>query len=217
MESGGNRENSGERFFTKISIQSHGSDTTRLQIFVQLGLSLDNWGNAPYATFTLTMPPSRCPCPAETMQPRNIQDSKSSHPGYSENLVSSDNTISQQSLTVAQRWLDKYLDSHGTCSGTTSLEHWYPTRPLYIQKLDDTAFNVRLIHTARERPEGPCFTLSHRRGGADFIKLTKQTMAAFDQNIPTHDLPKTLVDAITVSLRLRAHYLWIDSLCIIQD
>lgn len=46
------------------------------------------------------------------------------------------------------------------------------------------------------------------------------TIATFEQrqeNIPFADLPKTFQDAIIITRRLGIQYLWIDSLCIIQD
>jgi hypothetical protein len=42
-------------------------------------------------------------------------------------------------------------------------------------------------------------------------------MVSFFTNIPTDDLSKTFIDAVQVTLRLRCSYLWIDSLCILQD
>ncbi|KAK3356684.1 heterokaryon incompatibility protein-domain-containing protein [Lasiosphaeria hispida] len=60
-------------------------------------------------------------------------------------------------------------------------------------------------------------TLSHSWGGYLPIKLTTSTLATFTSNIPWTALPKTFQDAITVTRLLNIRYIWIDSLCIIQD
>jgi hypothetical protein len=60
-------------------------------------------------------------------------------------------------------------------------------------------------------------TLSHRWGSADFLKLTRATMHKFCDNILLKDMPKTFRDATIVTRALGIRYLWVDSLCIIQD
>jgi Heterokaryon incompatibility protein (HET) len=60
-------------------------------------------------------------------------------------------------------------------------------------------------------------TLSYRWGSADFMKLTKSSMASFRMGKPISSLSRTFRDAITVARRFSIRYLWIDSLCIVQD
>jgi len=47
--------------------------------------------------------------------------------------------------------------------------------------------------------------------------LTTTTRDVLTRGIPTSDLPLTFKDAVLVSRKLSVRYLWIDSLCIIQD
>jgi hypothetical protein len=49
------------------------------------------------------------------------------------------------------------------------------------------------------------------------LQLTKNNIDALHQNIPIDALCKTFQDAIIVTQALELSYLWIDSLCIIQD
>lgn len=64
-------------------------------------------------------------------------------------------------------------------------------------------------------------TLSHRWPLAGQVamslKLTRDKLSSMMKSIPFDGLPKTFQDAITVTQRLGFRYLWIDSLCIIQD
>jgi hypothetical protein len=60
--------------------------------------------------------------------------------------------------------------------------------------------------------------LSHCWGSTQIIATTKRTnIMKFEKEIDWCLLPKTFQDAISTALRLGIYYLWIDSLCIIQD
>lgn len=60
-------------------------------------------------------------------------------------------------------------------------------------------------------------TLSHRWGDAEILKTTSHTLGFFKTGIPTDKLCQNFQDAIRVTRRLGFRYLWIDSLCIVQD
>ena len=77
--------------------------------------------------------------------------------------------------------------------------------------------NIRLVTMAPVADSEPYITLSHQWGTAIFKKLTSGTVAEMEQSILIEKLPKTFLDAIAVTRRLKCRYLWIDSLCIIQD
>lgn len=59
-------------------------------------------------------------------------------------------------------------------------------------------------------------TVSHRLGTAEFTKLTEKVLQSFKLGISIEWLPKTFRDAVAIARWLDVHYLWIDSLCIIQ-
>ena len=59
--------------------------------------------------------------------------------------------------------------------------------------------------------------LSHCWGSSQHFKATRDTLAPLKLGILTFSLPKTFQDAITVTRKLGFQYLWIDSLCILQD
>jgi len=59
--------------------------------------------------------------------------------------------------------------------------------------------------------------LSHCWGGKSPLTMRTSTMEEFRELIPMSKLPRTFQDAVTVTRALGIQYLWIDSLCIIQD
>ncbi|KIW00559.1 hypothetical protein, variant [Verruconis gallopava] len=62
----------------------------------------------------------------------------------------------------------------------------------------------------------PYVVLSHCWGGEVPLRLLKENVDAFRAGIEG-DMPKTFADALEIVRRLGQRYLWIDSLCIIQD
>lgn len=74
---------------------------------------------------------------------------------------------------------------------------------------------IRLVET-----EGKAFqyiALSHCWGSATPLMATKSSWAKLTVNIPLGDLPPLFQDAVIITRQLGLRYLWIDSLCIIQD
>ncbi|KAF5622381.1 tol [Fusarium tjaetaba] len=59
--------------------------------------------------------------------------------------------------------------------------------------------------------------LSHCWGKIKIVKTTTQTIAGFKTEVPLDQLSKTFRDAVDICRSLGIIYLWIDSLCIIQD
>ena len=59
--------------------------------------------------------------------------------------------------------------------------------------------------------------LSHCWGNNQICRLTSETYARYTKGISADELPRTYRDAISVCRYLGLRYLWIDSLCILQD
>ena len=65
---------------------------------------------------------------------------------------------------------------------------------------------------------GLYMALSHRWGeGDEQFRTDKSNFETRCKEINFHELPKTFQDAVTVTRKLGVEYLWIDTLCIIQD
>lgn len=59
--------------------------------------------------------------------------------------------------------------------------------------------------------------LSYRWGTLPFLTTTQNNLNSHLDQIPFDTLPKTMKDAISITRELGLQYIWIDSLCIIQD
>lgn len=82
-----------------------------------------------------------------------------------------------------------------------------------IEIVDDR--RVRLKEPVEERADYVC--LSHCWGDAKALVTETATLHQYLDEIVWDELPKTFRDAITFLRYLEIRYIWIDSLCIIQD
>ena len=89
-----------------------------------------------------------------------------------------------------------------------------PTRVLDLG-LGDRNEDPALIETCGLAGRYVC--LSHCWGQSRCIKTTRSTHDKWKLGIPWSMLPQTYQDAIVITRRLGIQYIWIDSLCIIQD
>jgi hypothetical protein len=60
-------------------------------------------------------------------------------------------------------------------------------------------------------------SLSHCWGATPHLTTTTKTFSERKMAIPMSSLPKTFSDAVKITRSLKLQYLWIDSLCILQD
>ncbi|KAI9767501.1 MAG: hypothetical protein M1839_004489 [Geoglossum umbratile] len=138
-----------------------------------------------------------------------------------EGAVGSPNTGSPGSLESIKSWLDTCNKSHAYCKKLKNKNKstLLPTRLIDVGTISGLGC-VRLVES-RIVPSGAQYlTLSHCWGSSGLpsqLKLTAQFLPFFEEQIPMELLPKTFLDAIEVTKCLGIRYLWIDSLCIIQD
>jgi hypothetical protein len=115
---------------------------------------------------------------------------------------------------VARDLLAECISSHNICVST---KRTLPTRVLQIFG-EIEALGVRLIET-KGMPAVKYFALSHCWGPIDKqpLRTTRTSYSRHLHSITQDQLPKTFKDAILLTRLLNIEYLWIDSLCIIQD
>jgi hypothetical protein len=123
---------------------------------------------------------------------------------------------SEPVLELASTWLDTCISNHPKCNTRTGTADFkLPTRLLELGT--PTPGHIRLRKTSESDLKGPYMTLSHCWGSAKFLTLTAETLEQLLTGLPLSSLPQTFQDAVKVSRRLGAQFLWIDSLCIFQD
>ncbi|KAF5669453.1 het-domain-containing protein [Fusarium heterosporum] len=130
-----------------------------------------------------------------------------------------DRTDHHEILELAKEWLNSCLTIHEACNTWShpTGNGFLPTRLIKVSGLGTTVFLTKLC-LGKDLPLGTRYlTLSHCWGGADIVKLTKDSLSSFLSDIPLQRLPQNFRDAATIALFLGCDYIWIDSLCIIQD
>jgi hypothetical protein len=120
-------------------------------------------------------------------------------------------TSSAKSLQTSRQWI-KECDEEHRCMQATK-----PTLPRRV--LDLRNDRVRLLEVTNEEKFNRYACLSHCWGtDSENLLRTKSTnMDSFKSEIPFDLLPRTFQDAISFTRQLDVMFLWIDSLCIIQD
>jgi hypothetical protein len=113
----------------------------------------------------------------------------------------------QSRLTQCQRL-------HNACRGPKKI--LLPKRVLEIQEDDKCNLIVRLTEPT-DGSQGAYAALSHCWGNSRSCVTTKLTLEDRKRGISWESIPKTFQDAIKLTSILDIRFIWIDSLCIIQD
>jgi hypothetical protein len=86
---------------------------------------------------------------------------------------------------------------------------------LEITEMTDSTFSLRLYESSYGT--GKYAALSYVWGGPQAIETIKSNIDGYKVQIPFDGLPQTIKDAIFCTHKIGLKYLWVDSLCIIQD
>jgi hypothetical protein len=126
-------------------------------------------------------------------------------------------TGSDGALELAAYWVKTCIANHESCRTLVKAhaKSFVPTR-----LLDVSNNSIRLIESHREldRDNTRDFVaLSHCWGLVPIIRTLKQNYADHRKQIAPELLSKTFREAVHTTRKLGYHYIWIDSLCIIQD
>lgn len=117
---------------------------------------------------------------------------------------------SEESYDHTREWL-QYCDSHRECY-SMSERSFTLTRVIDVGTIDDIP---KLI----QPPDHSCHyaALSYCWGGNQSVITELANVQDFFRELPISRLQKTIMDAIFTTRKLGLRFLWIDSLCIIQD
>ncbi|KAL2076242.1 hypothetical protein VTL71DRAFT_1185 [Oculimacula yallundae] len=145
--------------------------------------------------------------------------------------------ISEESVQQIQQWLRKCRQDHQICGQSWTLTSKERSMPTRLIEITGPALNwrLRLVNGSEICVEKDYATLSHCWGDSMFIHLTLENYHVYKENVPFENLSVTFQHAVETTFRLGINpsttiqhtvgltfalgisYLWIDSLCIIQD
>ena len=118
---------------------------------------------------------------------------------------------SESCISRARSWLQECRFTHPRCGKSS----WSPSRMLDISQ---SSIRLHIRKSVDETLDiGPYVALSHCWGQDPFLTTTRSNISDHVQSIDLTTLSKTFKDAAQISRDLDFPYLWIDSLCIIQD
>ncbi|KAH7068524.1 heterokaryon incompatibility protein-domain-containing protein [Paraphoma chrysanthemicola] len=137
-------------------------------------------------------------------------------------------TNSPEVFDQIRTWICECASQHETCGKAVDSD-FKPTRLLYLGDSGEHC-NPRVVISKEhfggqpdpskspiKRTAHDYMTLSHCWGTSPMVRLLRDNEMVFRQSIAFEQLPKSFRHAIEVTKLLGLRYLWIDSLCIIQD
>lgn len=121
-----------------------------------------------------------------------------------------------------QRIAQSCAEQHDLCrqsallaaDGSASENFPHPIRLAHLDKIGESR-SIRLIEANGMVPNYVC--VSHRWRGNEQLKTKATTIESAFKGIPFETLPKTFQHSAVFAQKLGIDYLWIDSLCIVQD
>ncbi|KAL2059893.1 hypothetical protein VTL71DRAFT_10048 [Oculimacula yallundae] len=125
-------------------------------------------------------------------------------------------TGADANIALAREWLRTCQETHGECVQYSRSRVGLPSRLVEIQMTGGELL-LRLCPRENFPAHVSYATVSHCWGDYEFLKLSRKNLTFFQVNIPISGLTKTFQDAVGVAYGLGFQYIWIDSLCIIQD
>ncbi|RSL65987.1 hypothetical protein CEP53_003525 [Fusarium sp. AF-6] len=125
---------------------------------------------------------------------------------------------SESSFDRIKRWINICKTEHAVCSeAEVKITRDLPKRVIDIGLESNDGIHVFERDNPAERIDEPYIALSHCWGKTQHLVSKKATIDERKRNIPFGIMAKTFQDAVTISRKLGIRYIWIDSLCIIQD
>ncbi|CZR65523.1 uncharacterized protein PAC_15423 [Phialocephala subalpina] len=137
-------------------------------------------------------------------------------PDKSKRFPDSPNTQSEGSWKQALQWTQHCSQDHLHCEPQIVPRDEWPTRLLDVGVAEMPTIKLRET-SELDIPTLKYTTLSHCWGNNTPTRLLVSNYSVFKERIALDNLPKTFQEAIEVTRKLGLRFLWIDSLCIVQD
>lgn len=126
-------------------------------------------------------------------------------------------TASRETLDLCRHWLRTCRTQHTRCGHRRDESSFRPSRLIHIKRDKDGVRRARLDCRSVEAGIPAYLTLSHCWGLQKFFTLCTDNLEQLQRRIDINVLSKVFQDALLLTLELGFSYIWIDSLCIIQD
>ena len=117
---------------------------------------------------------------------------------------------SQQTLNIAATLVNNCIEKHERCAKELT------PLPSRVLEVEGTGNTIRLIDCPADM-RGKYISLSHCWGSSETLTTTEESYEARTKEIPLSQLPKTFFDVVIIARYLGIRYVWIDSLCIMQE
>lgn len=115
-------------------------------------------------------------------------------------------------------WINTCRTTHKICIEADSKRvQSLPKRAIIVGNDSNDDIHLFEHDDSTERINEPYIALSHCWGLSQHLVSTKSNIEGWKRNIPYNALPSTFQDAVSITRRLGIRYVWIDSLCIVQD
>lgn len=119
----------------------------------------------------------------------------------------SNNLASEDCYELVSKWIGACVHHHTGCQQASTI---LPTRIMDVSSEDPFLVESNGL-------VAPYMTLSHCWGSKETLTTTTATLQSRHQRIRLSEFPLTFRDAILLTRKFGIRYLWIDSICIIQD
>jgi hypothetical protein len=115
---------------------------------------------------------------------------------------------------LAKSWIQECLTMHDHWK--TGDSRFMPSTLIQIS-INSTGYHLQVAHWTLDQQPAPYTCLSYCWGQDQPYKMTRQRLEESNGLLQFDNLPKTIQDAVKVTTNLGYEYLWVDSICIVQD
>lgn len=142
-----------------------------------------------------------------------LEHDTSSKPTY----CPAESTGSDVCLDLAKAWFETCVESHDMCRVDRTPD-WKPSRLLFLpgsERLQSPTLREGSLNEYGEDVQ--YMTLSHRWAPDAQLQLLHRTRQRLRLGIAPTELKRSIQDAIVIARHFGIRYLWVDTLCILQD
>jgi hypothetical protein len=133
-----------------------------------------------------------------------------------DDYLKSSSTSSRQGINVTKQWIRQCTEKHERCRLPSLGSLTPPTRLIHVEKTR-AGLEDHICESDAIPANAKYLTLSHCWGPGPVFTLVSDNLEMLKRNIPIKKLPKAFQDTLSLAVELGINYVWIDSLCILQD